>query len=139
MASKKHDFIVSAIVRKARKDGFKIAYLDGDFKAIDTIKPEMPPKIIHHKPDVVGEKENGVFCIGEAKTQSDIFSERTKNQMRDFMKAVELNPRNKLIVGVPENSKGDLERLLSLLGFINHRQIEKIYIPEKLLPYEEEV
>ncbi len=31
MASEKHNFIVSAIARKMRQDGFRIIYLDGEY------------------------------------------------------------------------------------------------------------
>lgn len=62
MASEKHNFIVSAIARKIRQDGFRITYLDGKYQDIDTKKFDIPPKIINHKPDVIGEKE-GIFSV----------------------------------------------------------------------------
>ena len=139
MASEKHNFIVSAIARKIRQDGFIIIYLDGKYQDIDTKKFDIPPKIINHKPDVIGEKEGIFFCVGEAKTKNDIFSERTKNQITDFLTIVRLNSGNRLIVGIPLNAKKDLEKLLLELGLANHNQIEIIYIPEELLPYEEEI
>jgi len=139
MASKTHNFIVSAIVRKVRQEGFRVIYLDGEYKDIGMIKLEIPPKIIRHKPDIVGEKENKAFCIGEAKTKNDISSERTKNQITDFMSIVELDSENKLVIGVPSNTKEDLEKLLFKLGFLNHKQVEMLCIPEKLLPYEKEI
>jgi len=139
MAGKKHNFIVSAIVRKIRQEGFRVIYLDGEYKDIGMIKLEIPPKIIRHKPDIIGEKENGAFCIGEAKTKNDVFSERTKNQITDFMAVVELDSGNKLVIGIPSNASEDLEKILLKLEFMNHKQIEIIYIPEELLPYEEEI
>lgn len=139
MASKTHNFIVSAIVRKVRQEGFRVIYLDGEYKDIGMIKLEIPPKIIRHKPDIVGEKENKAFCIGEAKTKSDISSERTKNQITDFMSIIELDSENKLVIGIPSNTKEYLEKLLFKLGFLNHKQIEILYIPAELLPYEEEI
>ena len=139
MASEKHDFIVSSIVRKIRQDGFKVIYLDGKYQDIDTEKFDIPPKIINHKPDVIGEKDSIFFCIGEAKTKNDLLAERTKNQIIDFLTIVRLNSANKLIIGIPLNAKEDLEKLLLELGFVNKKQIEIIYIPEELLPYEEEI
>jgi len=139
MASKRHDFIVSAVARKIRMEGFKISYFDGRYETLDTIKPRIPPKIIRHKPDIIGEKENGAYCVGEAKTEGDIFSERTKNQIIDFMKIVELNPENMLIIGIPLNTIGFLTKILIKLGFHNNKQIEILRIPEKLLPYEEKL
>ena len=139
MASKTHNFIVSAIVRKIRQEGFRIIYLDGEYKDIGMIKLEIPPKIIRHKPDVVGENENQSFCIGEAKTKTDIFSERTKNQITDFMSIVELDSRNKLVIGITLNARADLEKLLFKLEFTNHKQIKIIYIPQEIIPYEKEI
>lgn len=139
MASKQHDFIVSAIARKMKLNGFSIMYLDGKYQDIEIKKPDIPPKIINHKPDIVGEKNGMIFCIGEAKTRDDIHSERTKNQITDFLSIVKLKPGNKLIIGVPLTAKEDLRSLLEKLGFVNQKQIEIIYIPEELLPHEEEL
>lgn len=139
MASEKHNFIVSAIARKIRQDGFRIIYLDGKYQDISTKKFDIPPKIINHKPDVIGEKEGIFFCVGEAKTKNDLLTERTKNQIIDFLTIVRLNSGNKLIIGIPLNAKEDLEKLLIQLGLVGQKQIEIIYIPEELLPYEEEI
>ncbi len=139
MASEKHNFIVSAIVRKIRQDGFRVIYLDGKYQDIDTEKFDIPPKITNHKPDVIGEKESIFFCIGEAKTKNDLLSERTKNQLIDFLTIVRLSSGNKLVLGIPLNAKENLEKLLIELGIVNQKQIEIIYIPEELLPYEEEI
>jgi hypothetical protein len=139
MASEKHNFIVSAIARKIRQNCFRIIYLDGKYQDIDTNKFDMPPKIINHKPDIIGVKGSVLFCIGEAKTGSDIFSERTKNQIADFFTIVRLNSGNRLIIGIPSGAKEDLKRLLFQLGLANHKQIEIIHIPEELLPYEEDI
>lgn len=136
MASEKHDFIVSAIVRKIRQDGFKILYLDGKYQDIDSNKYSIPPKIINHKPDIVAIKEDEFFCIGEAKTTNDIFSKRTKNQIRDFLSLVRTNPQNKLFLGVPLKAKDTLHRLLLELDLHQDGQIETIYIPEGLFPSE---
>jgi len=139
MASEKHDFIVSAIVRKIRQDGFRVIYLDRKYQDINTEKFDIPPKIINHKPDVIGEKDSIFFCIGEAKTKNDLLTERTKNQIIDFLAIVKLNSGNKFVIGIPLNAKEDLEKLLIELGVVNQKQIKIIYIPEELLPYEEEI
>jgi hypothetical protein len=139
MASRRHDFIVSAVARKMRRGDFQVVYLDGRYQDIGITKPEIPPKIMRHKPDVIGEKENEAFCIGEAKTEYDISSERTRNQISDFMAIVGMNCENRLIIGIPSNSSGDLEQLLRKLGYWRHKQIEILPVPEKLLPYEKEI
>ena len=139
MASERHNFIVSAIARKIKSNGFRILYLDGRYQDIDTIKFDIPPKIINHRPDIVAEKDDIYFCIGEAKTKNDISSKRTTNQISDFFKIVKTNSENRLIIGVPSGAKTDLEKLLFKLGIVNQKQIEIIYIPEALLPDEQEI
>lgn len=139
MASEQHNFIVSAIARKMKLYGFRIIYLDGKYQDVETERPEIPPKIINHRPDIIGENNDMVFCIGEAKTRDDIRSERTKKQITDFFSIVKLKPGNKLIIGIPLTVKEDLGKLLLKLGFGNQNQIEIISIPEELLPHEEEI
>ncbi len=139
MASEKHDFIVSAIVRRIRQDGFKVIYLDGKYQDIDMKELDIPPKIVNHKPDVIGGRESMSFCIGEAKTENDLFTRRTKNQIIDFLAVVRLNSESKLVIGIPLNAKRDLEKLLRELRVVNQKQIETIYVPEELLPHEEEI
>lgn len=137
MASERHNFIVSAIGRKIRQAGFQILYLDGKFRDLRFGRFDIPPKIINHKPDIVAVKDDAFFCIGEAKTAHDIFSQRTKNQINDFISIVRMNPKNKLYVGIPLKSRADLERLLQELELHQDKQIEVILVPEELLPNEE--
>jgi len=133
MASDSHNFIVSAISRKIRQLGFKITYLDSSHADISIEKLNLSPKIIHHKPDIVGEKGES-FCIGEAKTSQDIMTERTKNQLMDFFSIVKQNNENRLILGIPLEAKQVLVRLLIDLGLSNEKQIIIIYIPDAILP-----
>lgn len=138
MASNRHDFIVAAISRKIRQYNFDVTYLDGRYQDVDVRKFDIPPQIIHHKPDIIGEK-NASFCIGEAKTEGDLKNQRTKSQIKDFFVFISQNKNNRLILGIPMKAKTDLQHLLADLGVLNEKQIEIIYIPEELLPYEEEI
>ncbi len=137
MASTTHDFIVAAIVRKMRIEGFQIVFLDGRYANVSIKKYEIPPTIINHKPDVIGEKEGNIICIGEAKTGNDLFSERTKNQIKDFILIIKKNPLSRLILGIPLSSKNDLDKLLYKIGLSSSKQIEIFYVPEELFPNEE--
>lgn len=139
MASEQHDFIVALIARKVRTYGFEIVYQDGRTQNTDVKKLEIPPKIIHHKPDIVGKRDETEFCIGEAKTKNDIFSERTKNQIIDFLEIVKTDPSNRLIIGVPTSAIEDLKRVLIKLKVYEIKQLEIICVPEVLLPHEEEI
>lgn len=136
MASDSHSFIVAAIARKIRQYGFVVSYLDSNYRDIDIKKFDIPPKIIHHKPDIIGEKEN-FFCIGEAKTVNDLSAERTRRQIQDFFDIVQSNDNNKLIIGIPLSGKYLLNNLLKRIGLLGHRQIEIIFVPDELLSHEE--
>lgn len=137
MASIKHDFIVSAISRKMRLYGFTIVYLDGRNKDISLRNFYIPPQIRRHRPDLIGFRGQEIFCIGEAKTNSDLVSERTHQQLIDFYEIVCKSPDNKLLIGIPESGKRELFSLLSLLGIPRTNQIEILLIPEVLFPNEE--
>jgi hypothetical protein len=137
MASTKHNFIVSSLARKIRKYGFKVLYLDSKYQDIDSKKYEIPPKIVNHKPDIVGVKESMLFCIGEAKTSNDIFTERTRNQIQDFISLIRVNRQNMLFLGIPLKAKSDLTKLLLDLELNQDEQVNITYIPEGLFPDEE--
>jgi hypothetical protein len=134
MASINHDFIVAAIGRKIKSYGCKIIYLDGRWTESEPQRLNIPPKILFHRPDIVGEKEEAFFCVGEAKTENDINSKRTQTQILDFLSLVEINPQNRLIFGLPQNSQARFERILHKMGVLGERQLEIIYIPDLLLP-----
>jgi hypothetical protein len=139
MASEQHDFILSMIARKIQTYGFSIVNYDGKTQNTCQHKFDIPPQIIHHKPDIIGEKEGNILCIGEAKTKNDIFTKRTKNQIIDFLYIVGLHPQNRLIIGVPTSALSDLYSVLRKLGVDKNIQLEIIHIPEALLPHEEEI
>lgn len=139
MASEKHNFIVSALVRKIRVEGFRIIYLDGKYQDVNDTKYGIPPKIINHRPDVIGEKENKNFCVGEAKTKSDLFSLRTINQFKDFFEIVNYGVGNRLYIGIPFSAKKDLNKLFDTLNIDNLSNVDIIYVPDELLPCENEI
>ena len=132
MASQKHDFIVASISRKIRELGFDITYIDGLQANIATSKVLLPPKIINHKPDIVGENKIGNYCIGEAKTRNDLKSKRTKQQLIDFSEFVNLYTNNYLIVGIPLSAESELNQLFNKLRLRGESTII-LRIPDSLL------
>lgn len=139
MASANHDFIVAMIARKMRTLGFEIICIDGRYKDISNIRCDIPPKILTHRPDVVGRKAKQAFCVGEAKTMRDLSSRRTGNQFKDFISVVSVNPRNRLFIGIPSSAKDVLHNLLAKLGVLAHKQLTIIYVPDILLPSDEKI
>ena len=118
--------------------GFEILFFEGNSADIGTKKFDIPPKVLYHRPDLVGGNSSG-YCIGEAKTENDIFSERTKEQIKSYLDFLILNKGNRLVLGIPIDAKRDLERLLKNLGGNNCAQVDILSVPMELLPYEEEI
>ena len=118
--------------------GFEILFFEGNSADIGTKKYDLPPKVLYHRPDLVGGNSSG-YCIGEAKTENDLFSERTKKQIKSYLDFLVLNKNNKLVIGIPIDAKHELERLLKSLGGHNSAQVGIFFIPMELLPYEEEI
>lgn len=131
--SKVHKFIVSCVCRKIREKGYRIVALNGDYSQIEKIHLKLPPPIKRHRPDVVGVKTGNLeFCIGEAKTSSDLKTKRTREQLADF---ANIN-KCELVVGVPMSDKYLLRKLLQDLGLENNKNISCLYVPEVLFPHE---
>ena len=84
MASKQHQFIIGLINRKIYEYGYTIAFIDGNVSGAFNKKYKLPPKIVRHRPDIIGINNEGFICIGEAKTKDDIFNSRTKAEFLDF-------------------------------------------------------
>ena len=133
MASKQHQFIIGLINRKICEYGFSIIFIDGHVSGAFDRKYSLPPKILRHRPDVIGIDNNGYICIGEAKTKNDIFNERTREELFDFSN-YELNGQKcLLIIGVPKSSHESLRNLLNELGILNNRNIEILSIPDEII------
>jgi hypothetical protein len=132
MASQKHDFIVASISRKVRELGFDITFVDGEYVNISLIKHPIPPKIVNHKPDIIGENRIGNYCIGEAKTKNDLKSKRTKQQLIDFSEFVNLYAGNFFIIGIPLSAENELNQLIEKLN-LNNQSIIILRIPDNLL------
>ena len=133
MASKQHQFIVGLINRKICEYGFKILFIDGHVSGAFEKKYEMPPKILRHRPDVIGINDNGNICIGEAKTSNDISSNRTKEEILDFSTCEFNGNKCSLIIGIPKSSQIDLENLLIKLSIQNNINIEILSIPDEII------
>jgi hypothetical protein len=133
MASKQHQFIIGLINRKICEYGFKIVFIDGRVSGTIGRKYALPPKIIRHRPDVVGISNEGFICIGEAKTKDDILNNRTKEELFDFSNFEFNGQQCLLIIGVPKSSKGALTNVLLELGILNYKNIEILLIPDEII------
>lgn len=133
MAGKRHQFILGLVVRKMREEGADIKNIDGDYPGLLGKKTPLPPQILRHRPDAIGIKSNGQLCIGEAKTEYDIISPRTYEQLHDFT-AIELNgTKCEVFIGVPQSSKAAFKRSLERTGLGKCDNLHILYIPDEII------
>lgn len=134
MASKIHQFILSLIVRKMKLEGYEIIAYDGDYSKIENMALKIPFKIMRHRPDIIGiSLDKSKICIGEAKTDSDLRSDRTKEEFVDFASIGDTIGKSiKLIIGIPKSSNLLLFKIINELKLQNKNNIEYIIVPEEL-------
>lgn len=135
MASRAHQLITGLIARKMTEKGYEVVGFDGNESIISDISLDVPPKIKRHKPDLIGVNiENKNICIGEAKTDSDLTSKRTKEQFLDFANTkTKRGNKCDLIIGVPKSSKNKLEIILNELKLNNKSNVTFIWMPDELI------
>lgn len=129
MASAPHQFILDCIIRKMRNLGFEPVGAEGRSTIISGLK--MPKKIIRHRPDLVGVDISKNICIGEAKTFTDIFSRRSREQIIDFSKTGFL-----VILGYPNSVDKQIRNSLANL-IEDNEKIILLKVPDELMPNEE--
>ena len=133
MAGAKHQFILGLVVKLMREQGINIMGVDSHYPGLLGEKLQMPPQVLHHRPDIIGIRESGQICIGEAKTGNDITSKRTYSQLKDFA-SVELNgQRCDVFVGVPKSSQDLFKKTMKRLGLLESTNIRVIYVPEEII------
>lgn len=136
MASKAHDFIVQMTGILMIEKGFTIVSSDSDTRKISELKFNTTPTLKRHRPDIIGlNKNTGKICLGEAKTDADLLSDRTKEQLEDFSNIlIKSNNEVELIIGIPLSSEKKLTKLLKNLDLINKKNIHILKIPDEMLP-----
>lgn len=133
MAGKKHQFILGLIIKKIREDGFTIVSVDGKCSGTFGLKTELPPTILRHRPDVIAINEDGQICIGEAKTESDIKSLRTSEELLDYCNILLNDMPCHVIVGIPQKAKNDFNNLLMKIGLCNKSNIFVLQVPNEII------
>jgi hypothetical protein len=142
MPSQAHQFLVMCIARKIRENGYEIVALDGDYTKVSDIPFKVPPTVMRHRPDIIGVSIGDIrVCIGEAKTKSDLSSERTKEQFVDYANVIleESKPKCELMIAIPKSAEDALIRLLRRLDIYESDNVSYLTVPEMLLPHDKEV
>ena len=135
MVSEAHQLIAGLVARKMRSKGYEIVSFDGKESIIGNILLDAPQTIKRHKPDLIGIKiKDRRLCIGEAKTDSDLNSKRTKEQFIDFSHLLtKSNKICELIIGIPKSSEEKLIGILKELNLFNKPNISYIWMPDEFL------
>ena len=133
MAGMRHQFIMGLVIRNMREFGCRIKFVDGKYIVHYGEQIRIPPKVLRHRPDILGLTDSGQICIGEAKTESDINSLRTKEQISDFTR-LELNGMPcEVFIGVPSMVRERFNNTLLVLGLANYPHLHILYVPEEII------
>lgn len=136
MPSKMHKMLVDLISRKMIEKGYIIVASEGNYFPLkNEFNIKLPPKIIRHRPDVIGiDPDEKRICIGEAKTHSDLFSARTIEQFVDFSNVTNNATKKEieLFIGIPLRSRELLSEIFRKNG-ISNKNIDIVYLPEELV------
>lgn len=134
MASSDHDFIVALVARKIKSLGFEIIFMEGQYCSPMQVRRRVPPRVVRHRPDVVGAKLDGGYCIGEAKTNDDIHTPRSHEQLEDYATFLRDSPRSMLVVGCPHEASWEMTSLMLSCGLHADARVHLLFVPEPLLP-----
>jgi len=133
MASNKHQFILGLVIKKMRVSGCKVKYVEGKYIGGISKNFSLPPKIFRHRPDVLGITECGQICIGDAKTDSDIRSIRTKEQIIDYTSIILNGLPCQVFLGIPFRCKDNLDKFLKDASLYKYSYLNIIYVPEEII------
>ncbi len=134
-ASQEHDLIVALITRYIRQQGFEIVALETSLSWLFGDSFHLPLTVVHHRPDVLGVRaEPPYISLGEAKICSDLKSQRTARQLKDFseLEIGDAGTHCQVTVGVPQDCELPLRRLIGSLRIPSDR-IHVLSIPRPLL------
>lgn len=141
MASKAHQLILGVIARKMREKEYEIISFDGNESLIGDISLNIPPTIKRHRPDITGiHLKDKRICIGEAKTDFDLVSKRTKEQFVDYATLLTKSGKScELIIGIPRFSEKKLRKILRHLNLLDKLNVSYIWVPDEFLIDENEI
>ncbi|RLB79764.1 MAG: hypothetical protein DRH17_13215 [Deltaproteobacteria bacterium] len=136
MATRLHQMLVGLIGRKMREEGYNIVAFDGNEYLFDGQKLKVPVTIKKHRPDLIGFRfETKEVCIGEAKTERDLYSERTREQLLDYSNSIGISSGEniRIVLGIPKSAEEVLLNLLHKLNLFEKDFITYVWLPEELV------
>ena len=133
MASATHQFILGLVIRSMRRYGAEIHGIHGNYPGKLGQPVPVPPEIERHKPDTLGLTLDGVLCTGDAKTESDIQSKRTAEQIADFCGFSFMGKPCEVFIGIPSSSEAALKRVLRKHGLDHCLNLHVILVPDEII------
>ena len=131
MASKVHQFLLGLLIKKVRLAGYRIFFLEGKF--VEENQLPIPPKILRHRPDALGISVYGQVCICESKTNHDINTNRTKEQLIDFSN-IELNGfLCEVFIAIPKSAEYVLNKVLRDIKLYKKNNIFILKVPDEII------
>lgn len=115
-ASYDHELMVKGLTvwAKSKESPFENCQLYSDCTLIP--KYEMPPILNGFRPDIFAiSKDNTAFLVGDAKTSTDVESNRTREQLTGFIEWLSSKEMGYIVLGVPWVSKASAMSLLKFL------------------------
>ena len=137
LPSTAHQTLVMWAVRKMQADGFVPMAHDGIIPQFDCERRlRYPPNLSGLRPDAVAFSPLlSTFAFAEAKTEEDLASEHTKNQLRRY--AALIGDRGLqtdcVYISTPRSAAMALDRLLRDLSLLSTRRIRRLHIPDCLV------
>jgi len=115
-----------------KQRGFSPIAVDGSIDSLGSLRIDRPQAFGRHRPDAVGVSADGRLCIGEAKTSNDVASNRTLEQLEDYLASSDVD-YSAVLFGYPRSADCVVRKLLKAIGASDCPQLELIPIPDELL------
>jgi hypothetical protein len=111
-----HADLVQAVVTYTERELGTLADIAVREDALRPIRGERPPRIAGHVPDVYATNvPTTTTLIGEAKTQSDLENDHSRQQITAFLRYLSHTPSGILVISVPLAASTTARRLLAEL------------------------
>jgi hypothetical protein len=134
-----HQTLVLWGLRGMTRDGFRIAGVDGTVPQGDFAESlAAPPVVAGVRPDAWGlAEEDGTMAFVEAKTESDIDNQHTRQQLRVLgnLRMRDSGRSCPVYLAIPRGAAYALDRVLIDLGLLRAKHIRRMHVPQALLEH----
>lgn len=137
MASKTHQALLLWGARKMAADGFQLTGFEGSADRGGDWNQLPPPfELFGVRADACGMRpDDGLIGFAEAKTESDVDTPHTREQLRvlGYARMRDGKTRCPLYIAVPSSAVYALDRVLIDLSLIGAKHIKRLHVPSVLV------